>query len=190
MEDKQIQKRAEVFLSEIGVSSFPVDVEEICDKLDINLMYIPGIKKSFSVDAFITSDFKMIIADEESAKKYVRRHRFSVAHELAHMYLHKDCYPQNLKGIDDYIKYENSVNGTEEYQANMFAGFVLVPAAELGRQMTIEFGDDIEEGVRRSNPGELADSFASLSSYFDVSGEVIQRRVIHEYKKFKSWIGI
>jgi Zn-dependent peptidase ImmA (M78 family) len=71
-------------------------------------------------------------------ERYINRLRFSMAHEISHIFLHAELYPkQRFNDLDEYIRFHRSKSEKAhrwfEYQANNFAGNLLVPAPELRR---------------------------------------------------------
>ncbi len=136
---EQINSCAEVFLNNYHPTlSLPIPIEEIIDvKLGIDIIPIPGLKEvsqraNLDIDAFISSDFKSISVDEYVWKSVNTRYRFTLAHEIGHMMLHGYLYGQlKFHKIDEWFNVINDMplkeRGWVEYQANQFAGFVLVP---------------------------------------------------------------
>lgn len=121
--------------------SLPIPIEEIVEqKMDIALFAVPGIKLLIGVDAFISSDFTQITIDEDCFVKYPERTRFSIAHEIGHLILHKDWYEKyGPKNLDDYLSSHDRMDGQIykyiEIQAQTFAGLVLVPKNLLFKEL-------------------------------------------------------
>lgn len=86
-----------------------------------------------------------------------RRQRFTLAHELAHVILHRDLLGD---GIVDDVLYRSRMSSDIESQANRFAADLLMPAALMR-----EFW---RQGVR---------SFADMAARFDVSAEAARIRM-------------
>jgi Zn-dependent peptidase ImmA (M78 family) len=68
--------------------------------------------------------------------KYESRYRFTLAHEIGHKILHKLIFEELGFSNSDEWKYIQSVfnpkqYGKMEYQADCFAGLVLVPSFHL-----------------------------------------------------------
>lgn len=129
-----IETAAEKFLKEFHPSRFlPIPIEEILDlKLGINIVPVPGLFRLHNIDAFLSFDFTELYIDDEQLENRSNRARFSMAHETGHLILHKQ-YISSLK-IDSIEKWKEIVLGkgsghaVMETQANMFAGFLLMPS--------------------------------------------------------------
>lgn len=162
--------------------SLPIPIEEIVEqKMDITLFAVPGIKSLIGIDAFISSDFTQITIDEDCFVKYPERTRFSIAHEVGHLILHKDWYEKyGPKNLEDYLSSHDRMDGGIykyiEIQAQTFAGLVLVPKDLL-----------LEELIKRLSrvpsmepPEVLAPFIQDLPEIFKVSDAVILRRLQKE----------
>ena len=136
---KEINSKAEEFLNQYHPSlSLPIPIEEIIDlQLKIDIIPIPGLKKalqgySLDIDGFISSDFKSISIDDYVQENFINRYRFTLSHEIAHRQLHRYFYKQfDIQTIDDWKVVVNKLPDWPvkvlEYQADMFAGLILVP---------------------------------------------------------------
>ena len=139
----EINIKAEEFLADYHpVYSLPIPIEEIIDlQLKIDIIPIPGLKQtlqghSLDIDGFIASDFNSISIDEYVQENFINRYRFTLAHEIAHRQLHQYFYQKfDIQGIDDWKAVVNEIPNWPvrilEYQADMFAGLVLVPKKVL-----------------------------------------------------------
>lgn len=185
LDRQEVQGRAEKFLEENWNGGFPVDVDEICDNLSVGLVLIRGLKNNFGVDAFITSDFSLIYADEECADitRNDCRYRFSVAHELGHMVLHKMFYPKDISGLSPCREYITSdfLNNRAEKQANIFAGSLLCPRQELLGLIGRYFGCPFDEVLQHANQSEMGDFLMAMCRYFGVSQQTALIRLQDEF---------
>lgn len=178
-----VLKAANNFLSSYHPSSsLPIPIEEIVEhKMDISLFAIPNIKSLLGIDAFISADFTQLTVDEDCFTKFPERTRFSIAHEVGHLVLHKEWYTNHgPKDLADYLNFpdriDNQVYKYIEIQAHTFAGLVLVPKdllleelrKRLGRIPTMEL------------PEILATVVQDLPEIFQVSDAVILRRLQKE----------
>lgn len=165
-------------------SSFklPIPIEEIVElKMNIALVAVPGIKKLLGIDAFISSDFTQITVDENSLVKFTKRTRFSIAHEIGHLILHKEWYQKyGPKNFEDYLTFydriDNDVYKFMEIQASTFAGLVLVPPNLLLNEFKIRIG----KIPHLETPEILIPIAQDLLEIFEVSGEVMFRRLQKE----------
>ena len=181
---------AEAFLRKQHPSgSIPIPIEEIIDVgLGIDIFPVPGLTKAFSLDgddgieAFINSELTLITVDQDAWKRKTNRFRFSIAHELGHHQLHQSIFAQlEVNSIPEWKEALTSIPPREyswlEWQANCFAGHVLVPTRELSDNLhnlidrvKEENFDPTEDAVRLFLEKRLADVFS-------VSSDVIHRRI-------------
>ena len=114
-----------------------------------------------------------------------RRLRFSLAHELAHYELHRSLYEESrIRSVRDWQQVQESISEEDyawfEFQANSFAGLVLVPGAELGEQFRAALKAAKEGGLSDatiwSDAGK-AHIARWLADQFHVSEQVIERRM-------------
>lgn len=101
----------------VGISIIPMDFSLIEQKANVPKGYILGATIS-------QNDTVNILYRENNTEN---RRRFTIAHEIAHCCLHTD----NL--IDHHIELRDSYksNSGKEYEANIFAGELLIPEKSL-----------------------------------------------------------
>lgn len=180
---------AEEFLNEYHAAlTIPVPIAEIVE-FDLAMEIIPilGLRDEITGEAFLSSDLGAIYVDEDTMKYNPGRYRFSLAHEVAHYWLHDELY-QNTKvdSIREWRAVQEAL-GTGyrnfETQANNFAGLVLVPTDEL----TIEFrttaaqlaglgirGDDLSREPARSR------IITHMAQHFAISDQTATIRLERE----------
>ncbi len=137
---KEIEDAAESFLKRHHPDrSLSIPIEEILDlKLGINIIPIPGLFNLHNIDAFLSSDLTDLYIDHDHLEYRYSRARYSLAHEAGHLVLHGD-YLAGLK-VDSLETWKEIVLGKGtghammETQANMFAGFLLMPQDHLARE--------------------------------------------------------
>ncbi len=183
--NKEIKGKADLFRKKYWSEIIPVDMEEIIElKLKIDLVPIPDLQNSFGVDAFIASNWRLIYIDElrYQDERFQNRLRFSLAHEIGHLVLHKDIYKSfKIKELNDFYKLFEQIPqeqyGYFETQANKFANYLLVPRDKL----FIEKDKMLMIMKNESVPIEKMDdstinSYISIpvSKVFGVSEEVVQ----------------
>ncbi|KKP81047.1 MAG: hypothetical protein UR81_C0008G0016 [Candidatus Levybacteria bacterium GW2011_GWB1_35_5] len=135
---RQIKQTTEEFLREkhLGLN-LPIPIEDIIElNLKIKLTSLKGLKANFDIDAFINSACNEIFIDNTVFLKYEERSRFSLAHELGHKILHEEIYSQEqFYAPEEFIAFQENMPekdyGWLEYQANVFAGCLLVPTEKL-----------------------------------------------------------
>ena len=162
--------------------NLPIPIEEIVEhKMGIAVFAVPGIKSLIGVDAFISSDFTQITVDEIYFVRFPERTRFSIAHEVGHLVLHKEWYKKyGPKNFDDYLashdRMDSQIYKYIEIQAHTFAGLVLVPKILLLNELKKRLG----RIPSLESPEILALVTQDLPEVFKVSDAVILRRLQKE----------
>lgn len=124
--DNQIRQAAEDLLHQYDTELIPVPIEEIVE-IHLGLEIIPfrAYKQRFSADGSISTDLTNITVDEGGMDRYRSRYRFTLAHEVGHLLLHRD-YIQSLahEELADWKASLLSTTPTDrsrmEYQARKF----------------------------------------------------------------------
>lgn len=174
----EIVGKAEEVLEKYGNKKFPVDVEALCDRLGINIFPVPNLAKTFHIDAFISADFKTIYVDDREFESESHRYRFSVAHELGHFVLHRKYYPEGVENLEEWLKISHSiVNNYAEFQANYFAGSLLLPENELISFLNNAFRGSFVKNYYKASPSELGEILLKVRKHFKVSDQVLARRM-------------
>ena len=121
------------------LARLPVDVFSLAE-LELRLDVIPfdDLFAKFEADAAITSDFTGIYVDAEAYYLMERgpewklnRLRFSYAHEIGHLVLHRDAISTfSIRTLEDFMLWSKECGGQRyqlEREANELAGRLLVP---------------------------------------------------------------
>ncbi len=161
------------------------------ENLKLNIEPEHGLLSDYDIDAYLKSDLTGIVVDYKRYmdERFINRLRFSFAHELGHLFLHKEIYEQF--GIHDTATWkEFMLNITEieykffEYQANEFAGRVLVPRERLIHELEKCLITIKEAGLldllAQDSYLMLTSISPTLCKPFGVSDQVIERRVDRE----------
>ncbi len=120
--------------------------------------------------------------------RYLNRIRYSVAHEIGHLILHKNVYDNfKLKSELEWIELiqklpENEYTWLEQH-AYEFAGRLLVPLDELQKVFN-KYDSDIL-GIKKLLPDiediKIAERIApKICNRFEVSANVITKRILNE----------
>ena len=183
---KSIRQIADSFLSKHHPErSLPVPIEQIAEiQFGLNIIPVPGLQKAFDVDAFISRDLASVTVDQFILERRPNRYRFSLAHELGHLELHRDVFKQlEFSSVEDWKKLQQSIGESDygwlEWQAYAFAGLTLVPPSELAKIFAELKGRASEVGLDLQKTGEVGLAYVSneLAARFGVSKEVIERRL-------------
>ena len=122
---RMINSLAEDVLSAYNIAVPIGNIDEIVEKLGGTIQ-----KEAFFSDGAVEKEgngFKIIVSPFQDEK----RERFTIAHELGHLFLHMGYRTNN----ELWEKQENNIyhrigNSEKEYQANEFAAAFLMPATE------------------------------------------------------------
>ena len=181
--------RIEEFRSQFPNSdSCPVDIELFAELAGFDI--IPK-RDLDDFDAFLGLNLTSIYVHGKRYENaaYLRRVRFSIAHELGHAVLHSEFIrSQQITSVSEYLEFTRSLTDEEysdfEWQANEFAGRLLVPR----QQLTIELHKQVQLIIENNLQGMLTTNSDLLRSrlcipiakVFEVSEEVIERRLERE----------
>lgn len=168
----------------------PIDVFTFFE-VDLGLDPIPfdNLTAKYRVEAAIKVDFTGIYLDaeqyalmEKGPNWKLNRLRFTVAHELAHYFLHRDLpQPANFASLTDFACWTANNGGKKysaEQEANEFAGRLLVPVSRLSACFD-EFAPQAEKLFPNfMEIGSLRDKFAEkVAARFGVNAQVISVRL-------------
>ena len=139
----------------------------------------------YDVDAYITSDMTEIRADQFIQRCRENRYRFSLAHELAHLLIHREIFKQlTFATIAEWKAAMESMPedqyGWIEWQAYALAGLILVPRAALAALFQDQAAKAEAAGINLNSLDKEARKYIESNlgrSHFNVSGEVIARRM-------------
>jgi hypothetical protein len=183
----EIRKLAEQFLNRFhNARTCPIPIEQIVEMmLGMDIIPMPGLQSHFDVVAFISADKKEIRVDETVYLHRQSRYRFSLAHEIGHWFMHSDIWAAlTFRTVDDWKQQSQQFPAKEygilEWQANEFAGLMLVPPEELRDE--VERQKVVLETAGHSVDDFDADTLAAsmaipIATVFEVSTQVAQRRI-------------
>ena len=195
-EDEEIAKHADGFLQKYHKSkSTPVPIEEIIDlDFNIDIIPVPGVQDLCDVEGFISPDFKAIYVDKYVYDNRPYRFRFTLAHEIGHLIIHKEKLSQieidPTDAVNSWARFLDEIDSRDhskiEYQGYTFGGLILVPPNNLLEQFNANLPmvePLVEEAKsmgasRHSYLKYAADHMATiLSPIFDVSKDVLIRLI-------------
>lgn len=167
MADKEKARREALRLFNAGaVKAAPVPLDRIVRAAGVIVQYAP-FDDELSGMAFIKNGHPMIGVNSLHA---TTRKRFTLAHELGHIILHRDVLETSGVHVDRGILRRDSLasEGTDdrEIEANNFAAELLMPEPLLAAALdgrNLDFED--EEAVR------------ALAKRFNVSATALQYRI-------------
>lgn len=168
--------------------AYPTPIEEIVEfMLGIDIIPIPGLHEIIEINGFISSDLSNISVDEYVYKHRQGRYRFTLAHEVGHAIMHEGVYRhRGFNTTGDWKNFMETFPENEwswlEWQANQFAGLVLVPSHHLEKR--IKHHSKQFKALDIKNEDVIMDRIVELLSHdFMVSREVILRRIDKEKGK-------
>lgn len=173
--------------------TLPVDIEAIIElRLKLSIVPVRGIFFEWGIDAWLQHDLKGIVVDEQRYlnQKCTDRLRFYLAHEVGHFVLHANLYRSlQLNSIDEWKFIEMNLPpeeyGAFEWQANEFAGRLLVPRDVLegevqkARQL-ITHNSRLYDHLREDPDAVLPRISPPVARLFGVSEWVIETRIQRE----------
>lgn len=86
----ELREIAEQFLAEHHPDgTIPIPVEEIIEfRLGLNIIPMPGRRKSFDIDGYVSRDLRDISVDQSIQESRPDHYRYVLAHELSHVLIH------------------------------------------------------------------------------------------------------
>ncbi|MBI4615518.1 MAG: ImmA/IrrE family metallo-endopeptidase [Planctomycetes bacterium] len=170
--DEELSTRAERFLHEHNpAATVPVPIEEIVEfRLGLDIVPVPGLRGVRGIDGYLSSDRSSILVDDAMFRSFQNRYRFTLAHEVGHLVLHGDLY-RGFRSEAEWIEFHRDLAShvlhRAEYQANYFAGCVLVPGRSL-------------PGVAQDAVRNLSRPVQARDPDFDLSSEAFWTYVAEE----------
>jgi Zn-dependent peptidase ImmA (M78 family) len=147
--------RAQQLLARLGIQSAPTPVEKIAKALGAQVRFSP-FDDELSGMVYIKDGVPIIGV---YSLHHPIRQRFTIAHELGHLELHRQMITVNVhvdKSFPALMRDSKAATGTEliEIQANQFAAELLMPRTLVeqslaGRQFDIEDDKPLEELARK-----------------------------------------
>lgn len=172
-------------------NSIPIDIFAILEfELDLEIRPILNLKEAGDVDALLLGDFRTIVVDQRDFldERAQNRLRFSIAHEIGHLTLHSELFSKiQHSSIQEWIGFFQQIPDREYYwieqHAYEFAGRLLVPREHLKEKLAeaILIAKDAGfEAWDSSGESSLEYIAHGIARYFNVSEQVIEKRIIKE----------
>lgn len=173
-------------------NKLPVDMEQVVEfRLRLDIEPIHNLLSTVDIDAYLKMDLTGIVVDYDCYmnEKFANRMRFSFAHELGHFFLHRDIYTSlDVTSPEEWKNFILNVPENEyrsfEWQANEFAGRLLVPRAslevEVNKANEIIERNNLTTFLKTDADAILSRISPTLCKPFGVSTDVIEIRVKRE----------
>jgi Zn-dependent peptidase ImmA (M78 family) len=166
------EKRAEALLAEFNITEPPVPVETIAEKMGAILVFEPFEGKEDDISGILYRKGDNTIIGINSAHSETRR-RFSIAHELGHLALHrKELFVDKVVRIDFRDRTSSLAIKAEEIAANAFAAGLLMPRDFLAREI-------LRKLSKRSSQPAKEKLINHLAKTFKVSPQAMEYRLIN-----------
>lgn len=159
------ERRAITLLAESGVTDLPIPVERMARVLGAQVTYEPF---EGEISGMLYRSQSTIVIGVNSRHAPTRQ-RFTVAHEIGHLMLHKG----ERVIIDRFVRvnWRDGASNREEVQANQFAAGLLMPSSRVYEEINRAL-----LGHRDPTPHDLV---GMLAKRFDVSSAAMQYRLIN-----------
>ena len=162
----------------------PVDILGFAE-FDLGLEFDFAPIHQLKQDAFLYPDLTGIWFDKWAFKEPSQQHRlrFSAAHELGHLFLHKDVYGAvNFNSVKQWVAFINAIPATEYYwiekHADEFAGRLLMPTKDLSIALDEAINDAESEGIfALGSEGVMDFCCHAIHADFGVSRQAMETRV-------------
>jgi Zn-dependent peptidase ImmA (M78 family) len=194
MKEDEIRLYADNFRATHWDGNIPVEVELIAELNGISLVPANGLRLLVNQEAWLSNDLSEIVFDPDVNDVRIR---FSIAHELGHFKLHSKLIPilkptsyEDWKSILDGIP--RGLWSSVEYQADEFAGRLLVPRTSLIQFIKEDYLDKVKKAyseIGESNFQILYPYLAnSICKKFNVSHKMMLIRLQREEITFENII--
>ncbi len=163
----KIRRKALSLLEAQGISSAPVPVERIAKSLGANLRFSP-LDDELSGMVYVKDGTPIVGVN---ALHHPNRQRFTIAHELGHLQLHRAEISKEIhvdKGFPMLMRNTVSAEGVNEMEieANLFAAELLMPESFLAASLDGEPFDIDDEGA-----------VSTLAKHYKVSASAMRFRL-------------
>lgn len=165
------EKKARSILEDLNISEPPVPVEMIAKKMGAKLTFEPFEGKD-DISGMLFRDGEINIIGINSSHPNTRQ-RFSIAHEIGHLVLHKKkLFIDKVVKIDFRDTTSGMAIDKNEIAANAFAAELLIPRDFVQREIRREIS-------KQNNVTGKEALIQKLSNTFDVSTQAMEYRLIN-----------
>ncbi|MBW2662414.1 MAG: ImmA/IrrE family metallo-endopeptidase [Deltaproteobacteria bacterium] len=166
-----IEKKARTILENLNISEPPVPVELVAKKMGAKLTFEPFEGKD-DISGMLFRNGNIIIIGINSAHPNTRQ-RFSIAHEIGHLFLHKKkLFIDKVVRVDFRNATSSMAIDKNEIAANAFAAELLMPKDFIQKEIYREISK------QNITPGKEK-LIQKLANTFDVSIQAMEFRLIN-----------
>ena len=196
----EIREQAEKFRRKyvLPLDRTPVPIIDIVElELVLKVNPIPNLILKIDIDGFLSKDLRTIHIDHDiyMDPRHENRLRFTFAHEVGHLILHREEIGRcDYRTEEEWINFREDMSEEElfwfEQQAYEFAGRLLVPREILiGELESLRDKIDLYRSDSEDADEELLIQSVArmMCDKFRVSAQVIAKRIRHEniWSQFK-----
>ena len=131
--------------------SYPVEVVKIANKLGYKVFYLEKDERLGIAGKVDHENKKIFIKPSDPAQ----RQRFTIAHEIGHILLHRNGGKAEHFRDDEEINVAVYSDSVEEMEANQFAAMLLMPEFEFKKAWGLQVGS-VEDVADYFNVSRLA----------------------------------
>ena len=146
------------------------------------------MQDAYEIDGFTSGDLTAISVDQSVYERRPHRYRFTLAHEVGHVALHAKLFKEHtFRTVDEWQHFVKAFPDMDlsrlEWQAHSFAGLVLVPKEALEQSVREKIRLIKAPNLRHEEDFAKDLAIEMTAKHFDVSKEVINRRI--DYDRIK-----
>lgn len=144
------------------LSEYPVKLGQLAKELGVPIK-VSSMSTGVSGQIMRTNGDYLIRVNRHEARE---RQRFTIAHELAHYFLHRPIIDSSPDGIKDNVLYRSGAPERIEFEANRLAADIVMPMALVEKVLQEEFNGVVTEAT-----------IESLAARFQVSKAAMEIRL-------------
>lgn len=166
---RRVEQKAAELLAGLGIAEAPIDVEDVARRCGAAIQR-ERFRRDLSGMLLRADDDADLAVIGVNSTHHPRRQRFTIAHEVGHLMLHRGRKLTVDSGLRvDYRDDSGNPSIEEERDANAFAASLLMPEALVQRQAE----PHVRAGATR---GALV---SALAKTFDVSEDAMGYRLLN-----------
>lgn len=143
-------------------SEYPVKLGKLANELGVSIK-VSSMNTGVSGQIMRENGDYLIRVNRHEARE---RQRFTIAHELAHYFLHRSVIDSSPDGIKDNVLYRSGAPERIEYEANRLAADIVMPLHLVEKVLQEEFDGVVTEAT-----------IESLAARFQVSKAAMEIRL-------------
>jgi len=189
LEPSEFRRVADAFLDRYHASrTIPVPIEEIVEfQMGLDVVPTPGLHETYDIDGYLSHDLTSIYVDLSFFEKRPARYRFTLAHEVAHLLLHRDFFESaTFRTVSEWKDFARSfpepAYAKFEDQAYRVGGLILIPHEHLAQEAARCIDVVRGEGIDLHEHWDFAWTriAAHLAPLFDVSEGAVRKALERE----------